>query len=491
MEPILELISISKKIEGHQILNNINLNLNPGEIHLVIGENGSGKSTIMKIISGIIKPDSGKILWHGQPVKIESPFEAHQLGVTTIYQEPYLFPKLSITENLFLHKWVKGFPVLKWKELYSSAKKLLIKHGLELDPGKRVANLGLAEKQMIEIIRALTCNSRVLILDEATASLTDPEFEIIKMLLKKITTLGVGVFLVSQRLNDINKIGDRVSVIRDGQVIETREITSISSKKVLSLMAGEPLENRYPKINMEKGRVILEVNNLYSHNILKNINLTLRRGEIVGLAGLMGSGRSLLGKVLFGIEPYSGTIRINNQEISGYTPYQAIKRGVCYVPEERTRKGLFQNLSIKDNIAITQLDRFTKYGIIRKNREIEVIGEYIKNLVIKTKGYQDKAVTLSGGNQQKMVLAKWFNSGSQIFILDEPTRGMDIANKTDVYTIINKLLLSGAAILIISSDLNELVGMCDRIVIVKDGCIIEELDHEQATANKIFEVASV
>lgn len=473
------------------MLDNINIDLFPGEIHLILGENGAGKSTLMKIISGALSPDNGQIYWNNKLIKIDSPYMARKLGIVTIYQESNLFPKLSIAENLSLHNWIEGFPIIKWNDIYNKTGLLIKKFGMDIDPRTKIENLSLAEKRFIEIIGALSRNSKVLILDEATASLTINEFDFIKKILKEITELGVAVFYISQRVNDIHKIGNRVSIFRDGKIIDTRSVGEVTSDSVFEMFAGETLGERYPKIETEKGRVILEVNKLYSSNFLRDISFSIRRGEIIGLAGIMGSGRSLLGKVLFGITAYDkGEIKLNGELVNNFNIEKAIKNGVCYVPEDRLNKGIFPNLPLIQNITLSQLDRYTKLGILDSKKEVNIVKTYVKKLVIKNTGIFKKAYTLSGGNQQKTVLAKWFNSGANIFILDEPTKGIDVASKTDVYSIINKLLLSGATILMISSDLNELVGMCDRILVLKDGELVAQTDARDISVDNLLKIAS-
>lgn len=489
-KPILEVKNISKSFNGHCVLNNISLNLYPGETHLIIGENGAGKSTLMKIISGVYSPDEGIIYWEGEEVNISSPLLAHKLGITAIYQEPNLFPNLSITENLFVHNFINKFNFVKLRPLHQRSKEILRKYGIELDPHILVSNLGLAEKQMIEIIRALLRKSKVLIFDEATAALNENEFEIIRKLIKEVSELGVATFFVSQRLDYLSKIGDRVSVIRNGELIETKSTNRVSYQEVLQKMAGEPLSERYPKINVPKGEKVLQVQNLSNKHLLKDINFSIYKGEIVGLYGSMGSGRTLLGKTIFGlVPPSSGNILINGKKITNYNHRKALEHGLCYVPEDRRKLGLFLTMDIRENITIAQLERFINYGFINKKKEFAISSEYLRELAIKPEKPKTRVETLSGGNQQKLVLAKWFNMGAKIFILDEPTRGIDIASKSDVYNIINKLVISGSSILMISSDPNELVGMCDRILIIKKGTITAKLSRDDATVNKILELA--
>ncbi|AZO93915.1 sugar ABC transporter ATP-binding protein [Halocella sp. SP3-1] len=489
--PILSIKNISKSYEGYPVLNNISLDLFKGEVHFIIGENGAGKSTLMKIISGVLMPDSGEILWQGKPAELNSPYDAHKLGIVTIYQEPNLFSKLSIAENLFLHKWIDRFPIIKWEDIYHESELLLKKFGMNINPRIKIERLSLAEKRLIEIIGAFSRKSKVLIMDEATAALTENELDLIKESLVKLTDLGVAVFYISQRISNLYKIGKRVSILRDGKIIDTNLVEKVTTENVLEMAAGETLGERYPKINVEKGRKVLEVKNLSSCNFLREISFSLRRGEVLGLAGVMGSGRSLLGKVLFGVKNITkGEIKINGQLMTRYSINKAIENGVCYIPEDRFNKGFFPALSIVQNITLTQLDLFSHLGIINSKEEIRVVKNYIEKLVIKNSGIFKKAYTLSGGNQQKTVLARWFNSGANIFILDEPTKGIDIASKTDVYSIINKLLLSGAAILMISSDLNELLGMCDRIFVLKEGRIVAEKEAKNTSVDQLLRIAT-
>lgn len=488
--PVLKLRNINKQFNNNYTLQNINIDIFSGETHTIVGENGAGKSTLMKIISGIYSPDNGEIIWQGEPIEISSPNQAHNLGIITIYQEPNLFSGLSVTENLYLHKWKQGLQVINWNELYRKSENLLKCFGMNVDSHTPVGNLGLAEKQMIEIIRAFNQDCKLIILDEATAGLSMPEFELVKNVIEEISAMGVAIFFVSQRPENLQQIGDRVSIMREGEIVETNNVSRVSAEEVIQKMAEDEFSERYPKISVDKGYEVLRVDNLSGPNQLHDINFKIYKNEIVGLYGMMGSGRTLLGRTLFGLLPVEkGQIYIEGKPVINYDHEKAIKRGLCYVPEDRIKQGLFISRTVRENITITHLDRFINYGLINVKKEKVICNEYLSSLAIKSDGPDSKVFTLSGGNQQKLVLAKWFNYGAKTFILDEPTRGIDIANKTDVYNIINKLILSGASIFLISSDINELLGMCDRILIINNGTIVREVYHSNTTVKEILKIA--
>jgi ribose transport system ATP-binding protein len=490
----LEMKKITKRFNDNLILDRIDFSVEKGQVHAIVGENGAGKTTLMKILAGLYTPDSGEIFIDGKKVIIDSPRKAQDLGISMIYQEIRLFPDLNVTQNIFIKreplvkpKWLR---LINWDEAYRETIRYLEAFKLNINPRSPVSLLSLGQQKFVEIIKALSQKSNILIMDETTAALTESEIQLLLEAVRSIKKLGVAVIFISHRLEEIKQIADAVTVLRDGRVIRSSAIGEVDYDEIIREMAGGELKDRYPKIKINPGNEVLRVENLNYSGILKNINLEVRKGEIFGITGLSGSGRRTLAKVLFGINtPYEGCIRINGKTFKSISPRIAMKYGLCYVAGIGTDEGLIKQETVSKNITLTNLKRISKAGIISPSLESRHVSDLIERLEISARN-KDIVGTLSGGKQKKVSLAKWLFNNAKILIIDEPTAGIDISSKVDIYNIINELAMSGASVIMISSDLSEAIGMCDRIAIMYNGEIRKTLDKKDATRAKIIHYAS-
>ncbi len=488
---ILEMRKISKSFPGVQALDKVDLNLRKGEVHILLGENGAGKSTLMKILSGAYQPDDGEIYLDGHRVYIKNPRIAQHLGIRIIYQEFNLVPHLSVAANIFLGQEFTRRPgFLDRDEMKKKSKEVLNSLGLELDPDLPVKVLSVAQQQMVEVARALAFDARILIMDEPTSALTENEIGTLFQTIRIIKKKGVSIIYISHRLEELFQIGDRVSVLRDGKYIGTYDITKVSKSQLIRLMANREIKDHYPRVRGEIGETLLFVKGLNRGNQLRNIHLELRAGEILGIAGLMGAGRTELARAIFGADRIdSGEIRIMDKPVRIKSPAAAVNAGIGFLSEDRKQSGLILSLSIKENISLPNLDQLVKMGLIQKQAERQMTEKYVRELRIKTPHIQQRTLHLSGGNQQKVVLAKWLARQAKILIFDEPTRGIDIASKIEIYKLMNQLTAEGAGIIMISSELPEILGMSDRILVMRNGEICGEFSAESATQEKILATA--
>lgn len=482
---------IRKEFPGVLALDDVSFQLKRGEVHVLLGENGAGKSTLMKILSGAYSKDQGEILINGEETDILSPAHAQDLGIGIIYQEFNLNPHLSVAENIFLGREPVLFSgIINWKKLYRDAQEILDSLNVKIRAKQQVGSLGVAMQQMVEVAKALSLHARILIMDEPTASLSNTEIE---ALFKTITHLkkdGVAIIYISHRLEEIFEIGDRVTVLRDGRYIGTKLVSELTRDRMVRMMVNRDLDDQIPKVKADIGEVILKAERVCVNNRLKEISFELRKGEVLGIAGLMGAGRTRLAKTLFGVETIaSGKLFIEGEERSLKTPRDAINAGIGLVTEDRKTEGLVLELSVKQNISMPNMDKFVAKGILNLNKENTVADDYINKLNIRTPSRNQLAIYLSGGNQQKVVLSKWLCSDVQIFIFDEPTRGIDVGAKTEIYQLMNQLTARGAAIIMISSEMPEILGMSDRILVMRDGKIAGELSDTEATQEKIMNYA--
>lgn len=483
--------NISKDFPGIRALNRVNLYVKPGEVHVLVGENGAGKSTLMKILTGVYSKDEGEIIFKGKKIDIKNPKEAQNIGISIIYQELNLVPNLSIAENIFLGREpLKGNGLIDWKKMYKDTEELLKRLNLNLDPRVKVKNLGIAQQQMIEIAKALSFRSELIVMDEPTSALAEKEIEQLFKVINQLKNSGVSIIYISHRLEEIKKIGDRVTVLRDGNYIGTYELDSLELDKIIQLMVGRKIEEKFPKEVATISEKILEVKNINREGILKNISFYLRKGEVVGLFGLMGAGRTELARAIFGADPIdSGEIYINGVKVNIKSPLEAIKHGIGLLPEDRKMQGLIQIMSITSNTTLPSLTNFVKRFFINKKLENDTTADYINKLNIKTPSPLRQVRYLSGGNQQKVVLAKWLCANVQVLIFDEPTRGIDVGAKVEIYKLINQLVREGKAVLLISSELPEILGMSDRILVMHEGEITGELLRQDASQEKILAYA--
>ncbi|MGB8451585.1 MAG: multiple monosaccharide ABC transporter ATP-binding protein [Anaerocolumna sp.] len=497
---ILEMKEITKTFSSLKALDNVNLKVKKGQIHALVGENGAGKSTLMNVLSGVYPHGSyqGKILFDEMECSFKDIKDSEKKGIVIIHQELALIPYLSIAENVFLGNEQARSGIIDWDKTLHNTKDLLTKVRLTENPNTLVANIGVGKQQLVEITRALAKDVKLLILDEPTAALNDDDSENLLNLLLELKEHGVTSILISHKLNEVNKIADQITVIRDGKSIQTltKGVDEITEDIIIKGMVGRDMENRYPKREPEIGEVVLEVKDWIVHHpqiedrvVINHVNFNVKRGEIVGFAGLMGAGRTELAMSIFGKsygQKISGSLKINGKEVHLDTVSKAIDHGIAYVTEDRKNYGLILIDSIKNNITLSNLKKLSKNNIINPHEENIVSEEFRKKFKIKSSSIMHRTGNLSGGNQQKVILSKWIFTDPDILILDEPTRGIDVGAKYEIYTIMNQLADEGKSILVISSEMPELLGMCDRIYVVNEGEIAGELSRSEASQESIM-----
>lgn len=493
-EIILQMKGIQKSFSGVKVLKNAGIEAVKGEVQILLGENGAGKSTLMKILAGAYSKDEGEIIYKGKKVQINNPKDAEKLGIAIIYQEFNLIPYLSVAENMFLGKEsMSNIPgKIDFEDMYKKAQQMLDHLEVDIDPKGMVADLGIAQQQMVEIAKALSVNADVIIMDEPTAALTDKEINSLFKIIHTIKSEGVAIIYISHRLEEFKIIGDRVTIMRDGETVGMVNMNETTINELIKLMVGREIGNKFPKIDIEKGDILLEVKNLKRKGSFENINFTLRKGEILGVSGLMGAGRTEVMRALFGIDQIdSGEVYLEGKKVSIKSPADAIKNKIGFITENRRDEGLVLSMDVKENITLCTLPKFlSNPAKLDLGEEINEANSFIDKLRIKCTGFTQKAGTLSGGNQQKIVIAKWLLANSKILIVDEPTRGIDVGAKQEIYNIMNELLKSGVGIIMISSELPEVLGMSDRILVMCRGEILGELDRKEASQEKIMHYAT-
>ncbi|WP_373893820.1 sugar ABC transporter ATP-binding protein [Virgibacillus sp. CBA3643] len=490
----IEMKGITKTFPGVKALDNVNLAVKNGTVHALMGENGAGKSTLMKILAGIYKPDSGEIILDGAQVSFREPNDALESGISMIHQELSPIREMSIAENIYLGrepcKPLSRF--VDFKELYKQTTQLLNKVGVNFNPREKIKNLSVAEMQMVEIAKAISYDSKIIIMDEPTSAITDKEVERLFKLIEVLKQQDKGIIYISHKMDEIFEITDEITVFRDGSYIGT-EITNETNKDALiQMMVGRKLTNLFPKETQKiDSTKLLEINNLSEEGIFKNISFSLKKGEVLGITGLMGSGRSEVVEAIFGLRKLDeGEISIEGKSVDIRSPIDAIKNNIAFVTEDRKEEGLFLPMSIKENISISSLESFVKGGFIIEGKVNKIAKESIDSLNIKAYSHRQTVKTLSGGNQQKVVLAKWLLTKPKILILDEPTRGIDVGAKIEIYKLMNELVKEGFSIIMISSEMPEVLNMCDRILVFHEGKISGELNRDEATQEKILQYAT-
>jgi len=498
MTALLEMRGISKVFPGVRALDNVSLSVQPGEIHAICGENGAGKSTLMKVLSGVYPFGSyeGDIIYDGETLACRNIRDSEARGIIIIHQELALVPLLSIAENLFLGNEVAKNGVINWGEAYQRTEGLLKKVGLNELPTTKVEKLGVGKQQLIEIAKALAKDVRLLILDEPTAALQENDSQKLLDLMLELKAQGVTQIIISHKLNEISRVADRITVIRDGASVSTMDKHEITEDRIIRDMVGRDMAHRYPERTPNPGPVLMEVKgwNVWhpeqaERQIIKDVSFNVKKGEIVGIAGLMGTGRTELAMSIFGKsygQGHKGSIKMHGAEVDVSTVPKAVKAGIAYVTEDRKGLGLVLEEPIVKNITLANLAGVAMRGVLDKRRETRVAEGYRKQLAIRTPGVQQKVVNLSGGNQQKVVLSKWLFTEPEVLILDEPTRGIDVGAKFEIYTIMKELAEQGRSIVMISSEMPELLGMCDRIYVMNEGRIVGELDRSEASQEKIM-----
>jgi len=486
---VLRMERISKQFPGVQALDDVTFRVARGEIHALVGENGAGKSTLMKILTGAIPCDSGQIILRGQEVEIDSPGRAQQLGISMIHQELALIPYLNIGQNIYLGREPRGrLPgLIAWSQLYSQAQGQLARLNMDLDPLTLVVDLPIAQQQMVEVAKALSFNADIIVMDEPTSALTERETDTLFEVMRTLKAQGVTIIFISHRLEEVFEIADRVTVLRDGRLIGVAPITEVSTDDVVRMMVGRELGEMYPKQTVARQDVVLRVQGLTRGNELRDVSLELRRGEILGVAGLVGAGRTPQARALFGIDPIErGEIWVDGQAVRINSPRTAIRLGMGFVPEDRKEQGLFLGMAVRENITIGVLDRKSILGFLRF-RELDRLAEgYVQQLDIRTPSLRQRVRNLSGGNQQKVVIARWLTLHPKILILDEPTRGIDVGAKAEIHALMNRLAGEGVGIIMISSELPEILGISDRILVMRQGQIVGEFTRQEATQDAIM-----
>ena len=491
-ENILELSNISKKFGGVEVLHGVSFSLRPGEVHALLGENGAGKSTLIKIITGVHQPDGGEVVLEGKQVHFNNTHDSRLAGIAAIYQELSLFPDLNVAENIFIGRQPTTFGGrIDWRKLYAAAGELLASLGVHLELKQKARSLSIAQQQMVEIARAFSINARILIMDEPTSSLTLNEVEDLFRLVRRLRDGGTAIIFISHRLEELFELADRVTVLRDGAYVDTRLVKDVTRDDLIRLMVGRTITNMFPKLDVKPGKLVLKVDHLTCEGSFKDISFELREGEIVGLAGLVGAGRTNVARAIFGVEPpSSGEIQLDGKTIHITSPRQAIALGLAYVPEDRQLHGLIPPMNIAENISLPVLQDYARRGWLQDKVERSAAFNAAKQMEVRANSIWQKARELSGGNQQKVVMAKWLSTKPRILILDEPTRGIDVGTKAAVHALMSKLVSEGMAILMISSELPEVLGMSDRVIVMHEGSMTAQFTRTEATQEKILSAAT-
>jgi rhamnose transport system ATP-binding protein len=490
--PLLQTTALAKTYAGARALAGVSFDLNEAEVHAIVGENGAGKSTLIKILSGAESPDSGSLVVRGAPWRALTPPLARSLGIATIYQQPSLFPHLSVAENVAIARERGGaWRRVRWAERRSAAREVLARLGVAIDPDRLVGTLTMPEQQVVEIAKALATDARIVIMDEPTASLSGREVERLLAIVERLRSEGAGIIYISHRLEEVFTVANRITVLRDGEAVATRDAGRVDRAELIRLMVGRDFAAVYPRRSGQPGRVVLDVRGLSSRaSGLHDVSLDVRRGEIVGVAGLVGSGRTELAETMFGLrQADSGSIAVDGAPVHIRRPDEAMAHGLAYVPEDRRQHGVVLPMTIAANTTLASLDRVARRGVIDVARERGVAEKAVRELAVKTTSIEAPVESLSGGNQQKVALARWLTTDPAILILDEPTQGVDVGAKAEIHAIINRLADRGAAVVLISSELPEVLAISDRIAVMRDGTIAGVLTRAEATADRVMELA--
>ena len=488
MTNLLEVSGVSKSFGPVKVLKEISFDVRPGEVHALLGENGAGKSTLIKIVAGVINADEGEVRLDGKAVRFSSPREAAAHGIATVYQELLLFPDLSVAENIYLgHAPKTKWGTLDWNAMRAGARALLDSlDSPDLDVDTTVGKLSVANRQRVEIAKALSQDAKLVIMNEPTAALADADARRLMDVVKRLRDRGVGIIYVSHRLPEIFALADRVTVLRDGAYVGTKPIGEVTEGDLVSMMVGRAIDHLFPKVDTTPGETILEVKNLSYRNVVNDISLTVRAGEIVGIAGLIGSGRTELALTIFGITPAtSGQILIDGKPVTISSPDDARRLKIAYVPEDRGSQGLIRPQTVRENVSLAILDRIAKMLVVDRRKEGALAKDAIERFGIRTRGPEQRVKQLSGGNQQKVVLAKWIATEPRVLIMDEPTRGIDVGAKAEIHALMSRLAGQGLAVLMISSELPEVLGMSDRVLVMRGGRIVGQFDRKDATPDAV------
>ncbi len=488
MDPVLQLEHVSKVFPGVKALSDVHFDVRPGEVHALLGENGAGKSTLIKITSGVYKPDGGTIRVQGKLCTFDNPREAQSAGIATIYQELSLYPELTVAENIFMGHAPRGrMGMLNWGQMRERADEILESLNIhDMDVGRKVGTMSVGNRQRVEIAKALSLDAKVLIMDEPTAALTEADVERLFSIVRLLRDRGVGIIYISHRLQEVFELADRVTVLRDGQYVDTKDVADVTESDLITMMVGRTIDDMFPKLPANIGKTVLEVRGLNRRPNTHDVSFELRSGEILGLAGLVGSGRSEVAQVIFGFSPAeSGQILLDGKPVSIRHPGDAMNLGIAYVPEDRGTQGLVRQMRVRENVSMAVLRQISRGSFIQRKQERSLARDTVEKLRVRTFSIEQIVGRLSGGNQQKIVVGKWLATKPRILIMDEPTRGIDVGAKAEIHRLMSELAQQGLAVLMISSELPEVLGMSDRILVMREGRMVAEYSREEATQEKI------
>jgi len=496
-EAIFSLKKVSKIFPGVKALDGVDLHLYPGQVTALIGENGAGKSTLVKTMTGIYQPDGGEIIFNGQPVQFHSPHDSHALGITAIHQETVLFDDLTVAENIFLgnypmkKKGLTRYLSIDWSTMVTRSQEILSSIKADMDPNQILRELSIGQKHMVGIARALSIDAKVVILDEPTAALSHHEIQELYELVNTLKQQGKAILFITHKFDEIFALADRYTVFRDGCYVAEGLIEDTNEVALVEMMVARSIEATYPKKEVKIGETLLEVSHLCHATEFDNISFSLKKGEILGVYGLVGSGRTEVMQALFGTtQPITGTVKMNGEKVTIHSPKEAIDNGIVYVPEERQKQGVVLELPIYQNVSLPQMKSLVKQGQIDQESELNLARQYCERLQVKASSWNEKVMNLSGGNQQKVVIAKWLATNPKVIILDEPTKGIDIGSKAAVHEFMSELVEAGLSVIMVSSELPEILGMSDRILVMNEGLIVGELSRINATPEKVVSMAT-
>jgi ribose transport system ATP-binding protein len=489
----LRMEGISKSFPGVQALQDVDFEVTRGEIHGLVGENGAGKSTLMKVLTGALNPDEGRIILRGEPVEIHSPSDSQELGISMIHQELSLIPYLTVGKNVYLgrepQRRIPGF--IDWKSLYGQTQELLDQLNLEVKARTEAQYLSIAQQQMVEVAKALSLDADLIAMDEPTSSLTDRETEVLFDVMRKLRDQGVAIIFITHRLEEVFEVSDRITVLRDGRHIATAPTAELDYNQVVQLMVGRELDNMYAYSETEQRGVVLQAENLADGQELHGVSLELQGGQILGVAGLVGAGRTALAETLFGLrQATAGEVRIDGEVVKLHSAKQAIEHGLGFVPEDRKLQGLFLNMAVRENITMSSTSLVSNFGFVNSNKANKLAREYVEKLDIRTPSLRQRIRNLSGGNQQKVIIARWLTLKPRVLILDEPTRGVDVGAKAEIHGLMRQLAEDGVAVLMISSELPEIIGVSDSILVMHEGRVTGRFERDEASQDTIMHAAT-
>jgi ribose transport system ATP-binding protein len=490
-EPLLRIEEVSKEFPGVKALDGVSVTVNRGEVHAIVGENGAGKSTLIKILAGVYSKDSGRIVFEGKPVEFHSATESLRLGIKVVFQELALIPHMTVAENVFLESFpLKRNKSVDWAGMNDKTAEILLSIGLPLNPRVKVSQLTVSQQQMVEIARALSHEAKVVVMDEPTSALSPNEIKFLFRVIAKLKSLGIGILYVTHKLEEVFEISDRVTVLRDGRLIASKHIEETNTEEIVRHMVGRSIQTLFPRTHRGKGATALMVNSLSTEKKLKDVSFSVHAGEVVGIFGLLGAGRTELAKAIFGLDPITrGKVFIEDHELKSGSTSQSTRSGLGLLTENRKEEGLVLQMSVTHNITLPSIRDFSRFGLIRRRLETERSGEFVDKFSIKTPSLRQKVMFLSGGNQQKVLIARWLMKKLKVIILDEPTRGIDVGAKAEIHRLIDELAKGGLAVVVMTSEMPELLGVSDRVLVLSNGRITGEFERQEATQEKILAAA--